>query len=266
MVLCTLVTGIAAAAPRPHLAPAESVNYVFASELGSGIYDLNGRSLQVYRLRPRHNWREATPGSPGLRFVVPVTVGFFDFSPLDIPGEGLPRRIDSLSIMPGIEVDVLLKDDWVMTPWVRAGVNLAEGASGALYSIGMGFGRERLWRGHVLRQRHELAVAGVAFRASLPGDRFVRLRQAAEMHYGSGLSWRGRELEYIPYALFDILIDPPAVPLTDGSKEPLRMELGMMLGTRPGLRLWRLPVPRLGLGYRFAGQLSGWHIAIGTQF
>ena len=27
-----------------------SLNYVFATELGSGVYDLDGRTLQIYRL------------------------------------------------------------------------------------------------------------------------------------------------------------------------------------------------------------------------
>ncbi|MGQ0835770.1 MAG: hypothetical protein ACT4O5_12790 [Gammaproteobacteria bacterium] len=46
--------------------------------------------------------------------------------------------------------------------------------------------------------------------------------------------------------------------------EPLQLEPGVIFGTRPGWRVWRVPLPRIGLGYRFAGDLSGWRLVIGA--
>ena len=34
---------------RQDEAVGQSINYVFATELGSGVYDLDGRTLQIYR-------------------------------------------------------------------------------------------------------------------------------------------------------------------------------------------------------------------------
>ena len=240
---------------------------MFATELGSGIYDMDGRSLQVYRLPLQRPLREAKDDRTGVRIVYPVTLGFLDFTPFDIPGDGLPSRIDSFSFTPGIELDFLLRDHWLLRPWVRTGPSIVGGGvNGWLYSIGLGAERESEFRGWELRRRHELVFSGVAYRGQVPDDRYVRLRQAAELRQGTKFDVRGQQIEVGVYGLFDVLIDPPAVTVAGTDGEPLRLEVGIMTGLRPGYRIWRFGLPRIGLGYRLAGDLSGWHVAIGTQF
>ena len=78
-----------------------SVNYVFATDLGSGVYDLDGRTLQIYKLTYEKELRESTPEQLGVRFDLPVTFGFFDFKPTDVLSSGLPTRVDSFSVVPG---------------------------------------------------------------------------------------------------------------------------------------------------------------------
>src|SRR5262245_2680595 len=68
----------------------ESINYVFATDLGSGIYDLDGRTLQIYRFTWRKDLREPQESAPGVRFELPMTFGFFDFSPIDVVSSGPP--------------------------------------------------------------------------------------------------------------------------------------------------------------------------------
>jgi hypothetical protein len=42
--------------------------------------------------------------------------------------------------------------------------------------------------------------------------------------------------------------------------------MGVVFGTRPALRLWKVPLPRVGLSYRFAGDLSAVRIVLGAPF
>ena len=86
---------------REDEAVGESINYVFATDLGSGVYDLGGRTLQIYRYTYRKELRETTPARVGARFMLPVTAGFFDFNPVDVISNGPPTRVDSFSIVPG---------------------------------------------------------------------------------------------------------------------------------------------------------------------
>ena len=115
-----------------------SVNYVFATDLGSGVYDMGGRTLQVYRYTYEHAMREPRADAPGLSFVLPVTAGFFDFSPIDVLSKGPPTRVDSVSLVPGFEFDYLLRDDWHLIPYARAGLNIASSSvGGILYGTGL---------------------------------------------------------------------------------------------------------------------------------
>ena len=81
-------------------------NYAFASELGSGIYEISGRTVQVYQLQPRYPLRPASPhGSrPGINLILPVTVGFFNFQPTDLIHLHVPTHIGALSFEPGVHV------------------------------------------------------------------------------------------------------------------------------------------------------------------
>jgi hypothetical protein len=244
-----------------------SVNYVFATDLGSGIYDMNGRTLQVYRYTYEHELREPTAAATGIRFVLPVTAGFFDFSPLDVISEGPPTRVDSISLVPGFEFDYLLPDDWHLIPYARAGLNLASSSvGGILYGAGARLERRGDWHGWDQFLRAELSHAGVEYRHDVPGDQFLRLRYGVDITRGLGFKLRGREPEFGLYAIFDAIIDPPTAPVADGRKQPLQAEFGFTVSSRPKLKLWRFDAPRVGFGYRLAGSLSSWRIVIGVPF
>jgi len=102
-------------------------NYAFASELGSGIYEISGRTVQVYQLQPSYLLRPASPhGSrPGINLIFPVTVGFFNFQPTDLIHLHVPTHIGALSLEPGVELDYWLSDAWHVYPYIKAGGTFA---------------------------------------------------------------------------------------------------------------------------------------------
>ena len=75
---------------------------MFATELGSGVYDVGGRTLLVYRLPLGYDLREPTEDSPGLRLTLPAAVGFFNYSPVDLVHTQLPSHLDAFSFVPGL--------------------------------------------------------------------------------------------------------------------------------------------------------------------
>src|SRR5689334_11864747 len=167
-----------AAARQREEAISTSISYVFATDLGSGVYDLGGRTLQIYRLTYTRELREPTPEKFGARLDLPMTLGFFDFSPVDVVSHGLPTRIDSFAAVPGIELDYLLRDDWHLLPYARAGFSMASSSvDGWLFGTGLAAERNCEFHGWDARVRSELAYAGVNYRHDGANDRFVRLRQ-----------------------------------------------------------------------------------------
>jgi len=245
----------------------QSLNYVFATDLGSGVYELDGRTLQIYRFTYEKELREVDEDTLGVRFVMPLTFGFFDFTPLDVLSEGIPTRVDSFSLVPGFELDYLMENDWHLVPYARGGVSVASSSvDGWLYGVGVRVERERRWRGWDTFARSELNFSGVGYRQDLPADEFVRFRQGISLARGMKWKIRGREVEFGMYGIFDLILDPPTAPVVDGHREPLQAEFGVTVNTRPPFKIWRWDAPRLGIGYRFAGELSSWHFLIGAPF
>lgn len=272
MLLALLAVSLAAKAQtqaeaEEDAAVGDAINYVFATDLGTGLYDLDGRSLQIYRYTYRKELRETREHHVGARFVLPVTAGFFDFSPIDVISEGPPTRVDSFSLVPGGELDYLLRGGWHLLPYARAGFSIASSSvDGWLYGAGARLERATDFHGWDAFVRGELAYAGVEYRNDTPGDRFVRLRQAFDLTRGVGRRLREHRLEVGIYAVLDVIVDPPTAPVVSAKRAPVQAELGVTFASRPRLKIWRFDAPRIGFGYRLAGELSSWRLVIGTPF
>jgi hypothetical protein len=245
----------------------QSINYVFATDLGSGVYDLEGRTLQLYRLTWRRELRATSADQTGIRFVLPITAGFFDFTPLDVVTSGPPTSVDSFSVVPGFEFDYLLPGEWHLIPYARAGFSVASSSvDGWLFGAGLRAEKRKDFHGWDALLRSDLAYAGVQYRNQTPDDEFMRLRQGFDFTRGVGWELRGREVELGLYGIFDVITDPPTVPMADAEKAPLQAEFGFTFASRPRIKVWRFDLPRLGFGYRLAGELSAWRFVIGVPF
>lgn len=249
-------------------AAVSTINHAFATELGTGVYDMGGRGIFVVRVAPERELRPADAERPGIRLVLPVAAGSFDFNPLDSLEPELPDRIDSLSVMPGIEFDFPQAGDWLFTPWLRAGASFSEGrGDGLLLGAGARLGWTGENAGHTLTRLHELALMAVDYHAaSIPDDRFLRFRSAVDLQRNVLPLGSGRQLRAGLYTIIDVVPDPPDIPLAAGEQSVVQLELGFTLNTDPRLRLGRWRLPGLGFGYRIAGSFSGWRIVVGAPF
>jgi hypothetical protein len=72
-----------------------------------------------YTLRPveDNNW--------GVKLKFPVTVGFFDFKARDIIDPGPPDDVATISVLPGIEFQFPVHDNWFLMPFGDLYSNLA---------------------------------------------------------------------------------------------------------------------------------------------
>ncbi|HUK01611.1 MAG TPA: hypothetical protein VLW26_04975 [Steroidobacteraceae bacterium] len=263
------VTADAQTTPVTQSTDTAFTSYAFASEIGSGIYEIGGRTIQVYRLTFRHNLREPDlNGRPGFSLILPVTVGFFDFKTADLVHLQLPNSIGALSVEPGIEFDYFLSPNWHVYPYIKAGGSFASasGASAIIYGTGVHSDYSFIaWHGEGL-SKTELTYAGVHYSGDLPHDSFTRLRQGAELRERIGPErWRHAP-ELSPYAVIDIYLNAPSDPASGISPRTLQFETGLMFEANPQWKLWGMSLPRLGIGYRAAGKLSGWRVVLGDPF
>ena len=266
----------AAAAVTPTAQDTGYANYAFASELGSGVYEINGSVIQVYQVRPGYQLRYAPRpgGRPGIRLVFPVTVGFFNFQLQDLAHLELPKNIGAVSLEPGIEFDYWLHEDWHVYPYLKGGATWASSSEVNAYIWDVGVRSDYrfsvlatgdLWRVDLTHARvhyHSTPDGGVP----LPDDSFTRLRNGVEFRRSIGAPWRERRFELGLYGIGDVYLDAPHGPDSGISARTLQFEFGLMFGMNPMYQVWGVPVPRIGVGYLDAGILSGWRLVLGEPF
>jgi hypothetical protein len=275
LAIFTAPGGAPEAADAPAAAPVASsdvdiTNYAFASELGSGIYEIDGRTIQVYQIGLAFPLRPVKPHRlpPGIDLLIPVTFGFFNFQSTDLLHLDIPTHIGAVSLEPGVQLDYWMSDVWHLYPYAKAGTSFATSAQ--VNAVIYGFGLRSDYTFEQLRGdglwRAELAYAGVNYLANVPNDSFVRLRDGAELRRNVGWSLGSHAVQLAPYGILDIYLKPPSGPQSGISTQTIQVQLGLMLGVNPMWQILGIPLPRIGIGYQFAGVVSGWRLVLGDPF
>jgi hypothetical protein len=246
----------------------QPASYVFATELGSGVYDVSGRTLLVYRLPLGYDLRAATQDAPGVRLTFPGALGFFNYSPIDLVHTELPSHLDAFSLVPGVQLEYPMDERWRIEPYARTGGSFAGGDfDGWLYGLGASSIYEWQAGGLHARMLNDILFAGVIYKSSAdPNDNLVRVRNGIELRRATGLTINQHEIELSVYGFADYFPDAPRPPVAGTRASRLQIEPGFLIGAVPQWRIRNFELPRLGIGYRFAGDLSGWHLDISTPF
>jgi len=246
------------------------INFGFATQLGSGIYSVSGRTLQVYRLPFGYTLPAGKESRTTVRLTLPLMLGFLDFKPRDVADNGLPERIDSLSLVPGIAFDVAVNDNWKLEPFAEAG--FARDRSSELdqrvYALGL---RSRYALGAASADwelYNELVHVVVGQHDPDSTDDFTRFRVGLTARRPVGAVVADRQPDLLGYGLVELFTDPPAGPADGerGTDHPVQYELGFTLGTTERIRVWGIPLPRIGFGYRFGDGLSVYRIVFGSPY
>lgn len=245
------------------------LNYAFAHELGSGLYEMSGRTVQIYRLPFYAPVRNAETHWPGLRVTLPVCVGFFDLKASDVEESGRSDDFASASFVPGVALEFPVYPIWTLEPFVELGVamDLREDRHAWVYTAGLKSVVEPPAGDFGLRVGNRLVYVGAHTPGSEYDEDFATLETGVELRRAVPLHVARHALDGGVYAMNYLYLEPTELIVND---EPLEVgvqwELGLTLGTRTPVDLWRFKVPRLGIGYRFGDGVSAVRIVIGSAF
>ena len=245
-------------------------NFAFASQLGAGVYSVDGRSVQIYRLPFHWEFRPPTQDVYGLDLTLPVTLGFYGYQVQDVVHEGLPKSVDTYSLLPGLEISRLLGERWRVAAFAEIGVatTVQDGTEKSLiYDTGL---RARyLFRLGNFYSRYGTELIYAASQVSkADSDTMARLRNGLDVRHRTPMSMRGETVDFGPYLLNEWYIKRPSPP--PASPGPpmadLQWEVGVTIGTVNTAYLWKVPIPRIGVGYRFGSDLSIVRLVFGSAF
>ena len=245
------------------------VNFAFASQLGAGVYSIDGRSVQIYRLPFDWELRPPTEERVGVDIILPVTLGFYGYRVQDVVEKGLPGHVDTYSILPGLEISRLFGPQWRLAAFGQVGVTTvpSDSSTNLIYASGLRARYEfRLGEFHT-RYAAELLYAGsrVVHRTD---ETMLRLSNGLDALRHTRTSIRGVTVDCGPYVLNEWYIKRPDAPV--GAPGPAmsaeQWEVGVTAGTVSPVYVWKIPVPRIGLGYRFGRDLSVVRLVFGAAF
>ena len=242
-------------------------NFAFATQLGSGVYSVSGRTLQIYRLPFHHELKPLGESGFGAALTLPVTLGFFDFELQDVANGDIPDDVDSLSFVPGLALAFTAAPGWTLEPYVEAGFSKARDAEAdaTVYSGGLASLYEFGSRGFDWQLRNDLTYAGIDLHGDGSSDHFTRIQTVLTARKPTS---PGSRLDYLMYVLNDCYVDQPDGPVDSAGRRghPVQFEVGVTLGTPETQRVWKIPLPRVGIGYRFGSDLEAWRIVFGTPY
>ena len=211
--------------------------------------------------------RSADDSSFGVELTLPVTFGFYDFELQDIEDGDIPTQVDSLSFVPGLTLVFDIRPEWTLEPYVEAGIARARdvNANANVYAVGVASEYEFGGQGFDWLLRNDLTFAGVDLRGTDGSHRFARLQTVLTARRPFS---RESKVDYLVYALNEYYVEQPDGPIdsADRGGSSVQYEIGVTLGTTEPRRVWGMPVPRVGIGYRFGSHLDVFRIVIGTPF
>jgi len=247
-----------------------TLNYAFATQLGSGIYRINDRTVQVYRLSGPIRLREGEFGHWGLRLYIPVTFGFYSFKIEDVVESGLPDQLGTLALVPTLEFGFHLKETWWLGPFLGLGVgkDFSGGEMNFIYATGVRslvvFPLE-----HVdIRLGNRLVYTGYTSKEMDFVDDFAFLETGVEFRRPLGFDLGGHGVDAGLFgANYIYFVSPHVVRLVP---EPVEIktewELGMTFGTTDQWKVLGLRLPRIGISYRFGTGMDAIRFIIGNPF
>lgn len=268
--LATLILWLAMPAARAQDPDDSTVHWAYASYFGTGLYALkNDLSVFAIRASPRWSWGE--PGLEddgtmdiGIEFRLPITFSLQKFNLDDLGPIFDIDNFATLSVTPGIELELPVTERWSLKPLVYAGwgTELDGPESAWIYWAGVK-SRYRLGSGKLdwaLVNSIEYigytpnegssndafpVMAGLEFRSPLGNARLD-----GQQVY---LDWHVTYTAYFDDLKF-LVRDVPIRKIGD----TWELALSYSKGERK-LKLWRLEWDRIGLAYRFSssGEFKG---------
>ena len=266
----------------------QSVHWAYAAFFGTGRYTLDGGAeTTMLSFAPGRLFRESELSGTGerragYRLRVPLSIGAHE---LDAP-ESLPdlrfHSVTSLSIVPGVEIDLPISTLWSLKPLAYAGWGTDFGGDASALIFRAGLRSERrfdldafdltLYNGLTRIGYSESDGASSGINLFEAGLDFGRLLPAKKMgDEPVRLYWHILYTRYFDELSLDAigLLDEASSRLVEASSVGSEWELGAGFG-KAGSRLgiWRLKFDRVGISYRFDsdGQFSGIGIVFKSLF
>jgi hypothetical protein len=222
------------------------------------VDDVEGRAVQLYRLPIALTLRSPGGGGVGVRLTCPVSLTSVRFETLaDV--KPFVKKLGIAAVVPGIELQIPVSDRFRLRPFAEAGIGKGTdgGRTEVLYGVGI---RARIDQPY---RRLQLTFGGSAMRrkrgtggGEYAGHSMFEAAIDSQVPLGFSVGTRqARGGVYVIARGFNGLELPRA------GQDPIALrsqfEAGVSFSTSPDLKIWKVPLPWLAVGYQFGQIIPG---------
>jgi hypothetical protein len=247
-----------------------TLNYAFATQLGSGIYRVSGRTVQIYRLSVAIQLLSSEERGWGLWLRLPVTLGFYNFKVEDVLESGFPSNLSTLALVPTVEFFIPARKNWWLGPFGGLGIgrDFSNSITNYIYAAGIKSMAIFLWGPFDIRLGNRLVYSGYTTRNLSFEDDFAVFETGLDFRRPIGIRIGRYHLDGSIFgANYLYFVSPNVIRLKpDPSDTHAEWETGITFGTVEPLKFLGLGMPRVGLSYRFVPGANAIRIIIGNPF
>lgn len=263
--LCSLTVVASADTSRR----SDTINVAYANILGSGIYEIGDRRAYVLNMPFAFVLYEPENRDWTMNLLLPVTVGVLDVPWDDFWGSDLDGdRLQTLGVVPGIEMNIPLAGHWSLKPFVQAGYvhDAKEDYDAWVYFGGLkGLARYQLGEYDIgLGAGITVAEQRPVSRGDNTGIGVIEL--GVDVRRKLDMQLRGKPMDMSVYAIAsNYYNDLDLLDIEDDDFHIERTyEIGLTLGIAQPVRFWGVDWQRLGMGYKWGDGLES--ITFNTGF
>jgi hypothetical protein len=229
-------------------------NYAYSVFIGTGQYQISDRTIYVIRAPLRFSLKspDYDSGKFGYSLLLPMSVGITNYKDLSELPELSVESLQTMSITPGVEMQIPVSENWLIKPFAQAGLGWDLKSSSNSFIWGTG-ARARAWFG----ENKKWLVGGEVLwagnnpkYADEPDTKFSRLGIGAEYKwqtswspFGRRVSLHGRVLQY--YFAHRVAYEAPPTEV----KIQNATEIGLSFGLNPPVNILGYKFRQGGVGY-----------------
>lgn len=233
-------------------------DWYYAAAFGTGVYRVGDRSITVFRIPFSYQMRSLDVHHWGLRLLLPVSVGLYEFDFDTILDLDLSEDVGILSFFPGVEFELPVRSNWVLKPFAHLGYTkeFSENQKALIYAAGLRSLATFKFR------KFTLSLGNAAYYAGNTRDKTVDMgfgvfEAGVDIRHPLNMTLRGRQMNLSGYVIYWRYTDLEFIRVTEAPTETTQqLEVGLTLGTETPVSFLGFKFDRVGLGYRFGDDFS----------
>jgi hypothetical protein len=234
-----------------------TANYAYSIFVGTGKYRVGDRTIYSIRLPLAFTLKEADydTGRFGYKFLLPMAVGITNFDSFEDLPELSIDSLQTMSVTPGLEMQIPVKANWQIKPFAQAGLgwDMTTSSNSLIWGVGA---RTRAWFG----DNEKWLVGGEFLWAGNdpkyedePNTNYSRIGMGAEYKwqtnwspFGYRVSWHGRLIQN--FFTQEVTYETPPEKVTIQNST----EVGLSFGIDPPINILGYKFRQGGIGYERA--------------